>query len=99
MDWFVERCHCAQPNLTVRDLKARDLKARDLTVRALDNAATRATILTSARQVEVGKASELVALDHRRFEVAAREIKSVLPEAVIMDGAIVSGSLEAYVAR
>ena len=49
--------------------------------------------------IEVGKASEMVALDQRRFEVAAREIKSVLPEAVIMDGAIVSGSLEAYLTQ
>ena len=47
----------------------------------------------------MGKTADLVVLDQNLFDVAALEIKSVLPEAVIMDGAVVSGSLEAYAAQ
>ena len=49
--------------------------------------------------IEVGKIADMVVLDQNLFEVAAHQIKSVLPEAVIMDGAIVSGSLEDFAAQ
>ena len=49
--------------------------------------------------IEVGKTADLVVLDRDLFQVAAQQIKSVLPEAVIMEGAIVSGSLEDFAAQ
>ena len=49
--------------------------------------------------IEVGKNADLVVLDRNLFEVAAQQMKSVLPGAVIMDDAIVSGSLENFAAQ
>ena len=46
-----------------------------------------------------GQGKTVVVLNQNLFEVAAHQIKSVLPEAVIMDGAIVSRSLEDFAAQ
>jgi predicted amidohydrolase YtcJ len=40
----------------------------------------------------------LVVLDQDLFDIEAQRIKSVIPQAVMMEGSVVSGSLEAFVA-
>ncbi len=44
--------------------------------------------------IEVGKLADLVVLDRNLFEIDRYEIHEVRPEAVIMEGAIISGSLD-----
>ena len=44
--------------------------------------------------IEVGKLADLVVLDRNLFEIDRYEIHEVRPEAVIMEGAIISGNLD-----
>jgi predicted amidohydrolase YtcJ len=39
-----------------------------------------------------------VVLDQDLFDIEAQRIKSVVPQAVMMEGSVVSGSLEAFAA-
>ena len=48
--------------------------------------------------IEAGKTADLVVLDQDLFDIEAQRIKSVLPQAVMMEGSVVSGSLEAFAA-
>ena len=43
--------------------------------------------------IEVGKLADLVVLDRNLFEIDRYEIHTVRPEAVIMEGEIIRGSL------
>lgn len=43
--------------------------------------------------IEVGKAADLVILNQNLFETPKHEIGNILPNAVIMDGELISGSL------
>ena len=44
--------------------------------------------------IEVGKLADLVVLDRNLFEIDRYEIHEVRPEAVIMEGEIIRGSLD-----
>ena len=46
--------------------------------------------------IEMGKSADLVVLDKDIFSIEASQVKSILPIAVIMEGKIVSGTLESY---
>ena len=46
--------------------------------------------------IETGKSADMVILDKDIFSIEALKIKSILPIAVIMEGEIVSGTLESY---
>ena len=46
--------------------------------------------------IEMGKSADLVVLDKDIFSIEASQVKSILPIAVIMEGEIVSGTLESY---
>ena len=87
------------PEAPVRPPVSERLDRKDLVMGYTRYAAYQLGLQDQLGSIEVGKTADLVVLDQDLFTVEALQIKSVLPEAVIMDGAIVSGSLEAYVAR
>ena len=87
------------PDAPVRPPASERLGREDLVIGYTRDAAYQLGLQDKLGSIEVGKIGDLVVLDQNLFEVAAHQIKSVLPEAVIMDGAIVSGSLEDFAAQ
>ena len=75
------------------------LDRKDLVIGYTRDAAYQLGLEDKLGSIEVGKTADLVVLGQNLFEIAALQIKSVLPRAVIMDGAVVSGSLEAFAAQ
>ena len=86
------------PDAPVRPPASERLDRKDLVIGYTRDAAYQLGLEDKLGSIEVGKTADLVVLDQNLFDVAALEIKFVLPEAVIMDGAVVSGSLETFVA-
>ena len=87
------------PDAPVRPPASERLDRKDLVIGYTRDAAYQLGLQDQLGSIEVGKTADMVVLDQNLFTVEALRIKSVLPEAVIMDGAIVSGSLEVYVVR
>ena len=87
------------PDAPVRPPAAERLDREDLVIGYTRDAAYQLGLQDQLGSIEVGKTADLVVLNRNLFEIDARQIKAVLPEAAIMDGEIVSGSLEAYLAR
>jgi len=87
------------PAAPVRPPASERLDRKDLVIGYTRDAAYQLGLEDKLGSIEVGKTADLVVLGQNLFEIAALQIKSVLPRAVIMDGAVVSGSLEAFVAQ
>lgn len=87
------------PDALVRPPASERLDRKDLVIGYTRDAAYQLGLQEKLGSIEVGKTADLVVLDRDLFQVAAQQIKSVLPEAVIMEGAIVSGSLEDFAAQ
>ena len=86
------------PEAPVRPPVSERLDRKDLVIGYTRDAAYQLGLESTLGSIEVGKTADLVVLNQSLFDVPALQIKSVLPEAVIMDGAVVSGSLEAFAA-
>ena len=87
------------PGAPVRPPASERLDRKDLVIGYTRDAAYQLGLEDKLGSIEVGKTADLVLLGQNLFEIAALQIKSVLPRAVIMDGAVVSGSLEAFAAQ
>ena len=87
------------PGAPVRPPASERLDRKDLVIGYTRDAAYQLGLEDKLGSIEVGKTADLVVLGQNLFEIAALQIKSVLPRAVIMDGAVVSGSLEAFAAQ
>ena len=87
------------PGAPVRPPASERLDRKDLVIGYTRDAAYQLGLEDKLGSIEVGKTADLVVLGQNLFEIAALQIKSVLPKAVIMDGAVVSGSLEAFAAQ
>lgn len=87
------------PDAPVRPPASERLDRKDLVIGYTRDAAYQLGLEDKLGSIEVGKTADLVVLGQNLFEIAALQIKSVLPRAVIMDGAVVSGSLEAFAAQ
>ena len=87
------------PDAPVRPPASERLDRKDLVIGYTRDAAYQLGLENKLGSIEVGKTADLVVLGQNLFEIAALQIKSVLPRAVIMDGAVVSGSLEAFAAQ
>ena len=87
------------PGAPVRPPASERLDRKDLVIGYTRDAAYQLGLEDKLGSIEVGKTADLVLLGQNLFEIAAQQIKSVLPRAVIMDGAVVSGSLEAFAAQ
>ena len=83
----------------VRPPTSERLDRENLVIGYTRDAAHQLGLQCKLESIEVGKIADLVVLDRNLFEVAAQQMKSVLPGAVIMDDAIVSGSLENFAAQ
>ena len=87
------------PGAPVRPPASERLDRKDLVIGYTRDPAYQLGLEDKLGSIEVGKTADLVVLGQNLFEIAALQIKSVLPRAVIMDGAVVSGSLEAFAAQ
>ena len=84
------------PEAPVRPPASERLDRKDLVIGYTRNAAYQLGLQDQLGSIEAGKTADLVLLDQDLFDIEAQRIKSVIPQAVMMEGSVVSGSLEAF---
>lgn len=82
------------PNATIRPPENERLSVEDMIRGYTLNGAAQLGLENELGSIEVGKIADLVVLDRNLFEVLPDQIKSIRPTAVIMEGKLISGSLQ-----